>query len=119
MSASSPSRIGGSTIFTVSKEEKEKKGKKEKPSIWNSMSNKIILPKRRGNKDFVRKTKTKGICCQHKPHKRSTDGKHVIKHAQQHLSSGSHKLAARRRVYNPIRATQITTIDSINCKDMG
>lgn len=83
------------------------------------MSNKIILPKRRGNKDFVGKTKTRGICWQHKPHKRSTDGKHAIKHAQQHLSSGSHKLAATRRVYNPIRVTQITTIDSINCKDMG
>lgn len=114
LSESSLSRREGSTIFTVLKEKK-----KEKPSIWNSMSNKIILQKRRGNEDFVRKTKTEGICCQHKPHKRSTDGKHAINYAQQHLSLGNYKLETRRSDYNPIRMAQIETIDSINCWDMG
>lgn len=90
-------------IYKVERKEKEK----EKPSIWNSMSNKIILQTRRGNKDFVGKTKTNGICCQHKPHKRSTDGKHAIKHAQQHLSLGNYKLKTRRSDYNPIRMAQI------------
>lgn len=71
------------------------------------MSNKIILQTRRGNEDFVRKTKTKGIRCQRKPHKGSTDGKHAIKYAQQRLSLGNYKLKTRRSDYNPIRMTQI------------